>query len=123
MENRDLTIYRVITGLLTVLVLGGASQYFFNHGMVVDMFQNIEYPSYLIYPMGVAKTLGVIAIWTNKSKTLKEWAYAGFVFNFLLGVSAHLNVSDGEFGGALVALILTIASYFYNRKVYSEDYK
>jgi len=83
------------------------------------MFENIQFPTYLIYPMGVAKFLGIIVIWINKSNTLKEWAYAGFVFNFLLAISSHLNVNDGEYFGAVIALIFVIASCIYNRKVYS----
>jgi len=118
MKKRDLVIYRIVTVIFTLLVLMGASQYFFNHEMVKGMFESLQFPTYLIYPMGGAKFLGVIVIWTNKSKLLKEWAYAGFVFNFLLAISAHLNVNDGEYFGAVIALVLVIASYIYNRKVY-----
>ncbi len=117
MKNKDLLIYRIITGLFTVLVLMGASQYFFNHDVVKEMFLQIDFPTYLIYPMGVAKFLGIIAIWANKSKTLTEWAYAGFVFNFLLAISAHLNANDGEYYGAVIALVFVVASYIYHRKV------
>lgn len=117
MNKKDVLIYRIITGLLSALVILGASQYFINHEMVSEMFTKLEFPTYLIYPMGIAKFLGLIAIWFNVSKTLKEWAYAGFVFNFLLGISAHINVNDGEFAGALIALILVLVSYFYHRKI------
>ncbi len=121
MKNRDLIIYRVVTGLFTLLVLMGASQYFFNHEVVKEMFEQIKYPTYLIYPMGVAKILGIIAIWSNQSKTLKEWAYAGFVFNFILAISAHINVADGEYFGAAIALVFVVASYFYHRKIHAEN--
>ena len=117
MKNKDLLIYRIVTGLFTAVILLGVSQYFFNYEMVKGMFESLHFPTYLIYPMGVAKTLGIIAIWTNKSKLLKEWAYAGFMFNLLLGISAHINVSDGEFIGAAVALILVVISYIYDRKI------
>lgn len=117
MNKRDLLIFRIVTGLLSAMVLLGVSQYFFNHDMVKGMFENLHFPTYLIYPMGIAKILGIIALWGKVSKTLKEWAYAGFTFNFLLGVSAHLNVNDGEFAGALVALILLFVSYFYYKKL------
>ncbi len=120
MKNKDLIIYRIITGLFTLLVLMGASQYFFNHDVVKGMFEGIQFPTYLIYPMGVAKFLGIIAIWFSKSKIIKEWAYAGFVFNFLLAISAHLNVNDGEYLAAVIALLFVIASYIYNRKLYAQ---
>ena len=117
MDKRNLLIFRIVTGLLSVMVLLGVGQYFFNHEIVKGMFQSLEYPTYLIYPMGIAKILGIIALWAKVPKTLKEWAYAGFTFNFLLGVSAHINVNDGEFMGALIALILLFASYFYYKKL------
>ncbi|UBM58606.1 DoxX family protein [Marinilongibacter aquaticus] len=117
MKNRNLIIYRIVTGLFTLLVVAGASQYFFNHAVVKGMFESLHYPTYLIYPMGFAKVLGVGTIWLSKSKVLKEWAYAGFVFNFLLAISAHLNVNDGEYIPAVLALVFVVASYIYNRKV------
>ncbi len=119
MKKRDLIIYKIITGLFTALVLMGASQYFFNHEVVVGMFKSLAFPTYLIYPMGIAKVLGLVAIWSNISKRLKEWAYAGFVFNFLLAISAHINVNDGEFMPAVMALLFVIASYVYDRKVHA----
>ncbi len=119
MKKRDLIIHKIITGLFTALVLMGASQYFFNHEMVVGMFESLAFPTYLIYPVGVVKILGLIAIWSNISKSLKEWAYAGFVFNFLLGISAHVNVQDGGYMGAVIALLLVLVSYVYDRKVYA----
>lgn len=117
MKNRDLIIYRIVTGLFTALVLMGASQYFFNHAMVEEMFEAIEFPTYLIYPMGMSKLLGIIAIWFVKTKTIKEWAYAGFVFNFLLAISAHVNVGDGEFMAAVIMLVLVVLSYVFYRKI------
>jgi len=119
MKKRDLIFYRIITGLFSLLVIMGASQYFFNHEFVKVMFENINFPTYLIYPMGVAKFLGLIAIWVVKSRTIKEWAYAGFVFNFILGISAHLNVNDGEYLPAVIALVFVVASYIYYRKMFS----
>ncbi|WP_219843826.1 hypothetical protein [Aureicoccus marinus] len=35
-----------------------------------------------------------------------------FFFDFALALGAHLAVNDGEFSGALVALILLFASSF-----------
>ena len=116
MEKRDRIIYFTVTGLFSVLILIGVSQYFFNYEMAAEMFTNIKFPTYLIYGMGVAKLLGVLAIWFSKSDLVKEWAYAGFVFNMILAISAHVNVGDGEFLGSLIALILVITSYVFFRK-------
>ena len=84
--------------------------------MVVATFTKLGFPAYIIYPLAMAKILGLIAIWTNKSKTLKEWAYAGFFFDFVLAASAHININDGEFGAAVFAMILLLLSYNLNNK-------
>jgi len=116
MNKRDNIIYLVATGLFTLNMLFSAGMYFFKHDMVVDMFTSLSYPSYIIYPLAIAKILGLIAIWTNKSKTLKEWAYAGFVFEILLAISAHINAADGQFLPACIALALVLISYFFYKK-------
>lgn len=80
--------------------------------MVQENFTNLHFPVFIIYPLGIAKALGLVAILSNKSKVLKEWAYACFVFNTILAVGAHVNVGDGKFSPALICLILFVLSYF-----------
>jgi hypothetical protein len=111
--------YWLVTGLLSILMLFAAANYFFKHALIVDVFEKLGYPAYLVYPLAVAKVLGVIAIVTKRSKALKEWAYAGFFFEFLLALSAHINVGDGEFIPALASLILLLISYALDRKLYN----
>lgn len=118
MENRNKIIYWIATGLLSTLMLMSASMYFFKYEMVSQTFLNLGFPVYIIYPLAIAKLLGVIAILTKKSKTLKEWAYAGFFFDFLLALSAHWVINDGEFVPAFVAIVLLIVSYRYDKKVF-----
>lgn len=119
MKKTDLIIYRVITGLFTLLMTFSATMYFTQYEMVSGFFKELGFPTFIIYPLAIAKILGLVAIWTNKSKMLKEWAYAGFVFELLLAISAHLSISDGEHMGAVVGLILVSTSYYFNRKLYS----
>jgi hypothetical protein len=111
-------IYWGSTGLLSAMMLMSAGMYFFNHEMVAEMFTSLGYPTYIIYPLAIAKLLGITAILTKKSKTLKEWAYAGFFYDFLLAASAHIMVQDGGFAPALVAMLLLAVSYFYDKKVF-----
>lgn len=111
-------IYYVATVLLSLLMLFSAGMYIFNHAEVTVLFNKLGYPSYIVYPLAVAKLLGLTAIWSNYSKTLKEWAYAGFFFDFLLALSAHINAGDGEFAPAAAALALLIISYILNRKIF-----
>ncbi len=110
-------VYWIATGLLSALMLFSASMYFFNHEEVLQVFTSFNYPSYIIYPLATLKLSGIIVILLNKWKFLKEWAYAGFFFNFVLAFFAHQQAGDGEWGGALVALVLLLTSYFVGKKV------
>ncbi|MCG8575036.1 MAG: DoxX family protein [Flavobacteriales bacterium] len=119
--KRDKIIYWVSTGIFSLLILMGVGMYFGQHDEVVKMYESFGYPPYLIYPLGTVKVLGLIAIWTNKSKMLKEWAYAGFVFELMLGAGAHISVNDGGHYAAILVLICVIISYIFNKRIYKEE--
>lgn len=116
-NKRNKIIYLAATGLLTALMLMSAGMYFLQYDMVSDTFTRLGFPTYIIYPLAIAKILGLVAIWTKKSQMLKEWAYAGFFFDFLLAASAHINAGDGEFLPAVVAMFLLTVSYVFERKI------
>ncbi len=117
--KKNKIIYWISTGLLTILMLVSASMYIFNNEMASESFIKLGFPTYIIYPLAIAKILGVIAILTKKSQTLKEWAYAGFFFNFILGASAHLYINDGEFIPVVVAILFLMTSYKFDKKVFN----
>ncbi|MCF2874019.1 MULTISPECIES: DoxX family protein [unclassified Tenacibaculum] len=115
--KRDKIIYYVATGLLSLLMLFSAGMYFFNNAEVSKMYEAFGYPTYIIYPYGIAKILGLVAIWFLRDTFLKEWAYAGFFFAFILAFFAHVMISDGQQMGAVMAMALLVISYIYNKKI------
>ena len=98
--------------MLCLLMLFSAFNYVFFHEILVKAYQSLGYPVYLIYPMAIAKVLGVIAILSNLNKTLAEWAYAGFFFDLVLAVAAHLMVADGGEMFSIAGLAFWAMSYF-----------
>lgn len=110
MDKKYKIIYWIATGLLTALMLMSAGMYFMKYEMVSKTFTNLGFPIFVIYPLAIAKLLGLLAIWSNKSKLLKEWAYAGFFFDFILALAAHMVVQDGQSGMAIAAIVLLIVS-------------
>jgi hypothetical protein len=110
-------IYYISTGLLTLLMLFSAGMYFFNHTEVAGMFTNFGYPTYIIYPYAIAKLLGLVALWFLGNKVIKEWAYAGFFFAFILAFFAHIMIGDGEQAGAILAMVFLVTSYITNKKI------
>lgn len=116
MNKRDKIIYWVSTGLLSALMLMSAMMYIFNNAEVSQTFTNLGYPVYIIYPLAIAKILAIVAILSRKSEVLKEWAYAGLFFDFVLAFAAHYQVGDGEYAPALGATIMLLVSYIYQKK-------
>ena len=113
--KRNKMIDYAATALLSLMMLGSAGMYVFNHEEIKELFVSFGYPTYIIYPLAVAKILGVIALWIPGYKTLKEWAYAGFFFDFILAFFAHYMIGDGEQIGAVMALVLLGFSYYFGR--------
>ena len=110
--------YYVALGLFTALMLFSVFNYLFQNETVQGAFTSLGFPTFLIYPLAIAKLLGLVAIWTKQSVVLKEWAYAGFTFNIVLAAAAHLNAGDGQAAGAFVALALILTAYFLEKKVF-----
>ena len=115
--KRNKIIYYVSTGLLSLLLLFSAGMYIFNHEEVAEMFTKFGYPTYIIYPYAIAKLLGIFALWMPNFDKLKEWAYAGFFFAFMFAFFAHFMIGDGDQMGALIAMILLVVSYIFNKKL------
>lgn len=118
-SKRDKYIYWVATGLLTALMLISAILDIFYNDMVRETYTKLSYPTYIIYPLGIAKILGLIVIWSKKTNTLKKLAYAGFFFHLLLAFGAHINVNDLGFVPAIVGIVLLGVSYMFDKKIKS----
>ena len=115
--KKNRIIYYVATGLLTVMILLSAGMYFFNHENIAAMFKSFGYPTYIIYPYGAIKIVGLVAIWFLRDTLVKEWAYAGFFFAFILAFFAHVMIGDGEQIGVIIAMGLLITSYIFSKKI------
>ncbi len=118
MDKRDTIIYWGVTGLFSAMMLMAVIMYFIQNAMVSETFERLGYPVYIIYPLAVAKLLGLLAILTKKSSLLKEWAYAGFFFDFILAAGAHAITDGAEYQAPIFALVLLLISYVYDRKVF-----
>lgn len=118
MNKRNKIIYYTVTGLFTAHMLMTIGVYLFNNEMVSETFVNLGFPAALVYPLAIAKLLGLVAIWTNKSRLLKELAYLGFAIDFCMASVAHGIADDGGVIGPLGALLFVIVSFIYHRKLF-----
>lgn len=110
--------YWVATGLLCLFMLVAAALEIFTFGESVKVLNQLGFPHYIAYVLPVTKILGVLAILSKYSKTLKEWAYAGFFFDFTLAALAHYFSGVPSPLPAIVALVLLMISYALGKKVY-----
>lgn len=60
--------------------------------LVTDVVTSLGYPAYVLWIIGIWKILGAIAVMLPGFLRLKEWAYAGIVFE-LSGAVASLAAS------------------------------
>ncbi len=111
--KKNKIIYWSATGLLSLMLLMSAGMYVFNYEMVHAEFVKLGYPVYIIYPLAFLKVSAVAVILLTKLDRLKEWAYAGLLFEFVLAFFAHFMIGDGEQGGAVIAILLLTVSYIY----------
>lgn len=115
--KKNKIIYWVATGVLSIMMLMSSGMYVFNNAEIQKLFIEFGFPIYIIYPLALLKVSGVLVITLSKWKTVKEWAYAGLFFNFLLAISAHISIGDGGQSGAIIALVLLIVSYVLGKKI------
>ena len=118
--NTDKIIYWAATGILCFVFFAGGLMYFFNYDHAHGFFVSLGFPTWIIYPLGILKILGPIVVLSRKSLFLKELALAGFLYDAILAVTAHLMVGDGYIYHGIVAIVFTVVSWIYDRKLFGK---
>ncbi|SHM01535.1 DoxX family protein [Flavobacterium chilense] len=86
--------------------------------------KHLGYPEYFGVALVIFKILGVLALVIPQvPKNVKEWAYAGFGFDFIFASISHFSVDGINFQGffPLIFLVILAISYIYYHKI--ERYK
>jgi uncharacterized membrane protein YphA (DoxX/SURF4 family) len=114
-------LYWVFTILFAFMMLGSAIPDILVMPLAVDgMHKGLGYPVYFIPFIGTAKALGVIAILIPGFPRIKEWAYAGLMFDLIGATYSIMNVPnpDSPWFVMLLPLSLGALSYiFYHKKL------
>ncbi len=113
-------IYWITTGLILAMMLFSAVSSFMENPDGAKMLAALGYRPYVLHLLAVAKILGIIAILTPGFPRLKEWAYAGFMFD-LIGATFSFYASgfafkDWAFMPVLIA-ILACSYIFYHKRL------
>jgi uncharacterized membrane protein YphA (DoxX/SURF4 family) len=111
-------IYWILTGLFAFIMFGSAIPDVLMVDMAKKGFADIQMPAYLLPFVGIAKILGAFAILIPGNPRLKEWAYAGLVFD-LIGATFAVAASGKtveNWAPMFIFIALGFASYYYYHK-------
>ena len=117
-------LYWVVTGLMAAFMLMAAIPDILRIPQAVEIFTHLGYPTYLLPFIGIAKTLGVVAVLLPGGLArLKEWAYAGLVFDLTGALYSHVSVGDPLAAWAMpvIGLVLVVGSYSLYRQAHVES--
>ncbi|MGA8937727.1 MAG: DoxX family protein [Acidobacteriaceae bacterium] len=116
--------YWISTAIPVMVFATTGTMYLFHAPVMVAKFHELGYPLYVLNILGIAKVLGVTALVAPKYPRLKEWAYAGFVFDLVGAIWSHAAVQGfGEAARLLVPLTIIVISYVTYHKVYDHPGK
>ena len=105
--------YWVTTALLALGFLAGGIFDIGQSPAVIVTLQHLGYPAYLAVLLGTWKVLGALAVTAPGLPRLKEWAYAGIMFDLTGALVSHAAVGDGadKLAAPLVLLAIAAASW------------
>jgi uncharacterized membrane protein YphA (DoxX/SURF4 family) len=104
MKTRALA-YWIPTALLAFALVAGGLSDLLRVPAVTETMAHLGFPAYVATLLGGWKILGAIAILAPGAARLKEWAYAGIVFDLSGAIVSHASVGDG-FGQLVPPLAL-----------------
>lgn len=130
--NKNKLIFKITTGLLALMYLGGGSRYFIEYSFMSDYFELLNFPRWLHPLLGITKFMAVISLVTilfdikANPKWLKEWTYAGIFFNGTLAYISHQMIEepfDLSIPAIMVIVLVIISRITWSRLYVSADNK
>ncbi len=106
-------IYWVPTSILVLGFIGGGAVDLLKLPDKVEEITTLGYPVYLMTLLGIWKLLAGVTLGLPRLPQLKEWAYAGLVFDLTGASYSHISSgsSADKVAVPLVFLALTILSW------------
>src|SRR6266851_1122968 len=105
--------YWVTTALTAFVFLSGGAADIARPPFVMEGMTHLGYPAYFVTILGVWKVLGGIAVLAPRLPRLKEWAYAGMLFDLTGASASHAAVGDpaAKIATPLIILAIVAASW------------
>jgi uncharacterized membrane protein YphA (DoxX/SURF4 family) len=117
MMSTEKIIGWTVTALMAGFMLLSAIPDLLRVPAALGIMKHLGYPPYLLLFLGTAKTMGVLAVLVPGIPRIKEWAFAGLMFDVSGALYSHLSVGDSPagWGPAAVGLLLVSGSYLAYR--------
>jgi len=105
--------YWITTSLVAVEMVTGGIWDLLRTAYVRGLMDNLGYPEYMLTILGTWKMLGAIAILAPRFPRLKEWAYAGMIFDLTGAAASHAVCREGvsQFVVTIVLALIVLASW------------
>lgn len=105
--------YWIATALIAVEMVTGGIWDLVRTAYVRGLMDQLGYPEYVLSILGIWKILGAIAILAPRFPRLKEWAYAGMIFDLTGAAASHAICREGasQFVVTTVLALIVMASW------------
>lgn len=115
----DRRLYWAATGLFVLIFGGSAVLTFVDLDATRADTVGLGYPAFTVVPLGVAKILGLVAVLSRRSRLLTGLAFAGFFYDTVLALAAHLAQQDlPRIALATTGMLATAAAYAVHQARY-----
>ena len=105
-------VYWTSTGIVAVMLLF-ALGYLTGAPEIVSAFAKAGYPQHLRIILGIVKPAAAIVLLLPGVALLKEWAYAGAAFTWVMASVAHYSAGDGAQVWVTPLVLLALLSVSY----------
>ena len=112
MINGDI-IYWIFTGIFCAIFATSGISNLIQMDWQLEVMRDLGYPDYFMTILGIAKTLGVVALLLPKTPLLKEWAYAGFAFDMIGVTMSHIFAGHSVLSLVLPVMFFCIGAVSY----------
>jgi hypothetical protein len=105
--------YWIVTVIIALESMVGGIGDILREPIYMNILSHLGYPAYFSVILGVGKVLATVAISIPRYPRLKEWAYAGLVFQFIGAITSQIIVgaSADMLIAPIIFLCLVIASW------------
>ena len=113
------TIFWITTSLI-ILMEGVLPAFTSQTELAKDGIRHLGYPEYFGNALVVFKVIGsLLLVIPQVPKRIKEWAYAGFAFDFIFASISHFAIDGMDFQSffPLIFLGILVVSYVYYHRL------